>query len=239
MVAASTQAAPAMAPEESQPVAAAKVTMRPGDNIVYAAAAAAAKRKWLFGKPSHTYEESPVTGTIYVSTLEQVGYKGAADASSPKAGQVYLGSIWVGRSGFDDTGDEAVTEVMLPRKTKLAIGKSNPVRCYTGVAEGKSRQIKGKKCPNRATKGAYGLEFSPPKGAWNVPTGHWVQVIFPLRSSKPLKGLADTPAACMMGAVKNLNGYVVGPLWDAPVGGESCPTADGHGPYQGVFVAKR
>lgn len=56
MVAASTQAVPAMAPEEIRPVAAAEVTMRPGDNIVYSAAAAAAKRKWLFGKPSHTYE---------------------------------------------------------------------------------------------------------------------------------------------------------------------------------------
>lgn len=59
-----------------------------------------------------------------------------------------------------------------------------------------------------------------------------------MRSSKPLKGLADTSNACLMGAVKNLSGWTVGRPWDAPDNGENCPTKDGHGPYQGVFVAR-
>ena len=76
---------------------------------------------------------------------------------------------------------------MLPAKTRLAISKTHPVRCYKGDADGAQSQIKGKKCPNNPTRGAYGWEFSPPKGSWDVPSGHWVQVIFPLRSAKPLK----------------------------------------------------
>jgi hypothetical protein len=197
------------------------------------------KKRWLFGRLSHTHERSPVTGQTYVSTIEQVGYKGERDASWPRVGNVYLGSIWVGRSGDGSAGDEVVTEVVLPAKTRFAIGPAHRVRCYTGDADGAQHQIRGRKCPNRPTRGAYGWEFSPPKGSWDVPSRHWVQVIFPLRSSRPLKGLVGARNGCLVGAVKNLSGWRIGRLWDAPVGGETCPNPDGHGPYQGVFVARR
>jgi hypothetical protein len=229
----------AIPPAEGDPFAESSATRRSAGEGSLPAAAAAAKKRWLFGRLSHTYEESPVTGATYVSTIEQVGYKGKRDASWPRVGDVYLGSIWVGRSGDGSAGDEVVTEVMLPAKTRFAISRTHRVRCYTGDADGAQREIRGRKCPNRPIRGAYGWEFSPPKGSWDVPSRHWVQIIFPLRSARPLKGLVGARNGCLVGAVKNLSGWRIGRLWDAPVGRETCPNADGHGPYQGVFVARR
>ena len=207
-----------------------------------AAATAAGKKKkltWLRGKYSHTYEQLP-NGNVYVSTIEFVGYRGAKDASRPRVGDVYLGTICAGRAGDGSAGDDLATEVMLPRHTRFAINKSprGRVRCYFGKSNGSYKQLKGKKCPNRPKKGKYGWRFGPRKGSWSVPTGRWIQITFPLRSKKRLKGLAGSPNHCIMGAVWNLSGFAIND-WDAPRNGESCPTADGHGPYQGVFVAPK
>jgi hypothetical protein len=213
--------------------------LRPG--AVDARSLPGGQAKWLFGRFSHTYEENAISGATHVSTIEYVGYQGRLNRTRPRVGHVYLGQIWVGRAGDDSAGDEVVTEVLLPRRTKFAISTSGPkrsVRCYTGDANGNSSQIRGRKCPNRPVKGAYGWEFSPPKGSWDVPNGRWVQIVFPLRSSRPLKGLTGSPHACLVGAVANLSGFRVGRLWDAPVGPETCPNPDGHGPYQGVYVSR-
>jgi hypothetical protein len=188
--------------------------------------AAGKKVKWLRGRLSHTYETSPVSGNNYVSTVEYVAYKGKKDRSFPRVGDVYLGQIWAGRAGDSSAGDELVTEVKLPGKTSFAIKNSvrkRKVRCYKGDANGNSKQLKGKKCPNRSRRGAYGWRFVPSKGYWDVPTGKWIQIVFPLRSSRRLKGLTGSPHRCLIGAVHNLSGYVDGDGWDAPVGGEELP----------------
>jgi hypothetical protein len=205
------------------------------------APAAKQKKSWLNGRLSHTYEQSPVSGLVHVSTIEYVGYKGKKDASWPRVGDVYLGTIWVGRSGDDGAGDEVVTEIKLPRKTSFAIKNSvrkRQVRCYKGKASGSFSRLKGRKCPNRPVRGVYGWRFVPRSGSWDVPTRRWVQIVFPLRSRKRLKGLVGKRNACLIGAVHNLSGYALDD-WDAPRPGDNCPTKDGHGPYQGVFVAPK
>ncbi|MFN2489836.1 MAG: hypothetical protein ABR529_08895, partial [Actinomycetota bacterium] len=184
-----------------------------------AGAVAAGKKKWLFGKLSHTYEQNPVSGTVKVSTIEMVGYKGKKNTTFPRVGKVYLGSVWMGRAGDSTAGDEIVAEVVLPGKTKLAIKnsvKKRKVKCYKGKGTVSSRRLRGKKCPNRPRRGAYGWRFVPRKGFWDVPTGWWVEVRFPLRSSKRLKGLTGSPHRCLIGAIHNLSGYVLGDGWDAP-----------------------
>ncbi|MDQ3784724.1 MAG: hypothetical protein M3360_07600 [Actinomycetota bacterium] len=205
------------------------------------AVAAKGKKKWLMGPVSHTYERSPVSGTTYISTIEVVGYKGKRDASWPRVGDVYLGQIWVGRAGDAGAGDEVVTEVKLPRKTSFAIKKSKRsrrVRCYKGKSDGSFKSLGGRKCPNRPVKGVHGWRFVPRGGSWDVPKGRWIQIVFPLRSRTRLRGLADSRNACIVGSVHNLSGWAIDD-WDAPEPGEKCPLKDGHGSYQGVFVAKK
>ncbi len=202
--------------------------------------AAKGKKKWLMGPVSHTYEQSPVSGSTYISTIEVVGYKGKRDASWPRVGNVYLGQIWVGRAGDAGAGDEVVTEVKLPRKTSFAIKnskRSRRVRCYKGKSDGSFTSLGGRKCPNRPVKGVHGWRFVPRGGSWDVPKGRWIQIVFPLRSRSRLRGLADSRNACIVGSVHNLSGWAIDD-WDAPGPGESCPLKDGHGSYQGVFVAK-
>ena len=193
------------------------------------------------GRVSHTYEVSPVTDQTYTSTIEVVGYKGKRNATFPRVGDVYLGQIWVGRAGDTSAGDEVTTEVILPRKTRFAIKQSvkrRRVRCYKGNAQGDFRRLRGKKCPNRPVRGHHGWLFGPPKGFWHVPKGKWIQVVFPLRSRRRLTGIADSPPACLVGAVKNYSGFAI-KNWDAPRQDEKCPLKNGHGPDQGVFVARR
>ena len=205
------------------------------------AVAAKSKKKWLMGPVSHTYEQSPVSGTTYISTIETVGYKGKRDASWPRVGDVYLGQIWVGRAGDDGAGDEVVTEVELPRKTSFAIKnskRSRRVRCYKGKSDGSFKSLGGRKCPNRPVRGSHGWRFVPRGGSWDVPKGRWIQIVFPLRSRTRLRGLAGRRNACLVGSVHNLSGWALDD-WDAPAPGDSCPFKDGHGSYQGVFVAKK
>jgi len=128
---------------------------------------------------------------------------------------------------------------MLPAKTRRAISRTHPVRCYKGDANGAQRQIRGRKCPNRPTRGVYGWEFSPPKGSWDVPSrhlgsGHRLATFLQATqgSGRHAKRLSDRSG-------QESERLAHWSLWDAPVGGETCPTADGHGPYQGIFVARR
>lgn len=212
--------------------------LRGARSLLYEVAAKAKRARWLRGRLSHTYEESPVTGNTRVSTIEYVAYKGRKDRSFPRVGNVYLGQIWAGRAGDSSAGDEIITEVKLPKRTRFAIGAKNKVRCYKGRANGNFRQLRGRKCPNRPRRGTNGWRFVPPKGSWDVPTGRWIQVIFPLRSSRRLKGALAAPPHCIVGAVKNLSGFALR-NWDAPRRGEKCPHPDGHGPYQYVFVSRK
>jgi len=218
------------------------VPMEPGAEIRaerWRAVAAAKGLKWIRGRFSHTYETSPVTDTTYVSTIEYAAYQGRKDASWPRVGDVYKGQVWVGRSGDSGAGDEVVTEVILPPHTKFAIKRGSAkrrIRCYFGKANGSYKELKGRKCPNKPKQGFYGRRLVPPKGYWDVPTRRWIQVIFPLRSSKRLTGVASSD--CLIGAVKNLSGWAV-KNWDAPQPSDECPLPDGHGPDVGVFVARR
>ena len=199
-------------------------------------AAKKARKKWLRGKLSHTYEQSPISGQVYTSTVEFVAYKGKKNATWPRVGNVYLAQIWVGRAGDDSSGNGVVTEIDLPRKTRFVKGKR--IRCYLGRVNGKYRQLRGRKCVKRPRRGFYGSRLVPRRGYWSVPRRRWIQIIFPIRSSRKLKGLAAAPPHCLEGAVQNLSGYVLDD-WDAPRRGETCPHPDGQGPYQGVFVAGR
>lgn len=212
--------------------------IRGAGSLLHEVAARARKPRWLRGRLSHTYERNPVSGIRKVSTVEYVAYKGKRDRSFPRVGNVYLGQIWAGRAGDSSAGDEIVTEVKLPKRTRFAIGGNRKVRCYKGKANGTFRQLRGRKCPNRPVRGTYGWRFVPPTGSWDVPTGRWIQVIFPIRSSKRLKGALAAPPHCIVGAVKNLTGYALR-NWDAPRRGEKCPNRDGHGPYQYVFVSRK
>ncbi len=74
-----------------------------------------------------------------------MGYRGAKDASRPRVGDVYLGTIWAGRAGDGSAGDDLATEVMLPRHTRFAINKSarGRVRCYFGKSNGSSSRARG------------------------------------------------------------------------------------------------
>jgi hypothetical protein len=92
----------------------------------------------------------------------------------------------------------------------------------TGASEpaGASAELTGDNCPQQPTQGSHGARFAPKAGYWDLKPGEMVSVVFPVYSTTDLKGIAATPADCMVGSVWAAASLDV---WDEPQVGDACP----------------
>lgn len=215
--------------------------------------AAAAKLAWQMSRESNTGYRHAFTGQWTPLTGERIGYWGASDASYPRVGDLYYGVAEVFNYG-NPVGDGSTTvnfEVKLPPKTRFDVDPGvlkRKIRCYWfKPADNTSGEFTGKRwegngCPLRTTSGGiHGARFLPPTndGTWRLPPGYGIAVVFPIVSTAPLKGYANTPApACIIGSVWAAGGGTPdGRVWDAPTAGDSCPLPQYHGTDRPVIVS--
>ncbi|CAA9544047.1 MAG: hypothetical protein AVDCRST_MAG73-2201 [uncultured Thermomicrobiales bacterium] len=213
-------------------------TLAPGtDGQRAATAAATSAPSWRMGSFSNTHVVNPFFG-VETFTMEWAGYWGSSDGSYPRVGELYGGRVQIGNS--NPTFDASVApEVLLPPNTHFAIdpGDPNPdrrVHCYLqDTNAGTMTELTGSNCDQTPSRGIWGARFVPSQGFWTLRAGQMLILTFPIFSTAVLNGIAAAPAACVIGAFE-VAGAVEN---DAPEAGDSCPTANGDGPWQGVFVA--
>lgn len=201
------------------------------------AATTASTPKWLMGSSSNTYVYTPFFG-VETFTMEWAGYWGTEDASYPRVAELSDGRVVIGNS--NPTFDASVApEALLPPNTQLAIQPDDPNRrvlCYltdTNPEPDATAELTGDNCTQTPFQGYWGARFVPKRGYWTLSAGQMLSVIFPIVSTAVLSGTANAPASYLIGAFE-----VAGAIDnDAPEPGDRCPTANGDGAWQGVFVA--
>jgi hypothetical protein len=80
------------------------------------------------GKPSYTYRDNPITGTITKVTENMVGYLGTADLSYPKVGDLYYGVVQI--ANVSGVGTAVVADIQLPPNTSFDIIANDPDNPY-------------------------------------------------------------------------------------------------------------
>jgi hypothetical protein len=200
-------------------------------------ATAAGDARWLDGTSSNTYYYNPIFNQVQWLTTEWVGYWGKEDASYPRVGELYYGHVVIGNVN-PSQHTPVMAEISLPEETNFYIDPSNTntrVRCLLeNINTGTSAELTGDNCPQQPTQGTHGAQFAPKAGFWDLKPGEMVSVVFPVYSTTELRGIAATPADCMVGSVWAAASL---DIWDEPQVGDSCPLPKDHGVYQGVFVS--
>ncbi len=206
-------------------------------------ATASSTPEWQNGTTSNTYYWNPFFNWMEMLTTEYVGYWGAEDTSYPRVGELYYGKVVIANVN-PSTKTYVVPNIQLPPRTFFAIDPNDPdlkVLCFLDNFETGARQeLTGDGCDQEPSQGLYGAHFAPKKHGstehlWELKPGEMLTVIFPIFSAKELKGIAASPADCLIGAVFAAGG--MGDGWDAPRSGDSCPLPKDHGVWQGVFVS--
>ena len=214
--------------------------------VLSAATQVTAASNWLYGVSTNTQTIncwSQIQGSPYVEQLtsEQVAYDTQV---IPKVGDIYYGRIDVYTTGNPCAGPYAHVEVALPNYTEFAIDATHPIMCYyQNISGGGSAvQVTDGGCPTQPSIGSYGSGFysldSLPAGSWGggpwpLSTGMGLYILFPLRTSTPLAGMAGNYTT-LVGAIQALDGNNP---WDGPQIGWTGFSAPSSGPYQWVTVS--
>jgi hypothetical protein len=176
--------------------------------------------QWIDGSIGYAYGTSclgPIGGTTYETQVGgYTGYWGKPDTSYPKIGDRFWGHVYYQSTGLGcGLGLHGVqVEIALPQGTSLAIDPSSQdasdkIRCF-GTSNGSSYNltdqpwqhpsnpsIKGKYCqPTVTSPGANGTILSYAL----VAQGQTLEIIFPLRATKKLSGIAEPNNASRMTA---------------------------------------
>lgn len=176
------------------------------------AASALAKPRWVDGRTERT--SLPMCPTVVlggvppVATgfIAQVGYQ--ADSKVPlRVGKTFYARAFFGAVGRYCIEQIASVEVIPPSGVQLAITAKTPVRCtsLSSDANGKvttTRLTAARGCPARPRRGRYGWLFPQTTGRgglWELPRGQGYLLDVPLRSTRPLKGLAIGAPSCARG----------------------------------------
>ena len=186
----------------------------------------------ILGQPYSEYQVGGFTG-----------YWGATDVSYPKIGDRYWGHIYmtaVGNTCPYGIAD-VQTEITLPAGTQLAINPqstdpNDKVRCYVTGLNGQTGEatngewvapwdntFRGKYCdPTQVSQGANGLFL----GYRLLAQGQSFHIVFPLRSTRKLSGIAENASRLTSTLTSGVNTFADPFQWvfvgDRPVEA-SCP----------------
>ena len=172
---------------------------------------AAAGPAWNDGLPedhfTQTCESIGGVGGYREEHSSQVRTGTFVDAQSiPRVGEVFYARVTMAAVG--GCGDKSfIPEVVAPLGVEVAISAANPVRCHYTLPDGSDTALGG--CPQRLQTGPHGgLSLAPdgnPNNAWTGvgkiagtpaltrPQVEIVYIEFPLRASRPMKGLPGGP----------------------------------------------
>ena len=172
---------------------------------------AAAAPAWNDGLPedhfTQTCESIGGVGGYREEHSSQVRTGTFVDAQSiPRVGEVFYARVTMAAVG--GCGDKSfIPEVVAPLGVEVAISAANPVRCHYTLPDGSDTALGG--CPQRLQTGPHGgLSLAPdgnPNNAWTGvgkipgtpaltrPQVEIVYIEFPLRASRPMRGLPGGP----------------------------------------------
>jgi hypothetical protein len=202
--------------------------MRMGFALLSAAAAlavparSASALQWIDGSPAYTYHNECITGNVEALTGQYVGYFGLANATFPQLGDVYYAHVVVSTLGNACVGNYVHIEVAPPPATTFVIHPSYPVFCYYTSPQNVTSQITVG-CPQAPGGGGiYGGVFdsTDPQfpGPWPLAQGAFIEIQFPVRSTRKLNGTFDNPQSLLYGAVRAIDGG--GNPWAFPTEGQ-------------------
>lgn len=169
--------------------------------------------QWFDGNSAATQTLSCVFNNPETLTLASLGYYGADDASRPYVGEPYYARAIVGTVGNPCPGGAQVTiEILLPLATVPVVGNSEfYTRCFlTQLSTDQRTEYLDGSCPlvpAVAPDGRWSYNPNPAFGpAWPVPSGHMLEIYFPVRSLTTLNGVADGDAARFAGVIRSYDG---------------------------------
>lgn len=200
--------------------------LRAGFCVLTAAAAlvvparSASAQAWIDGNIAWTSHFECITGNAEYLTGQYVGYYGTA--SFPQLGDIYYGHVVVSTVGNACAGNYVHIEVVLPPATSFVIHPNYPVYCYYTPPGGSATRFTVG-CPQApGTGGFYGGVFDSTDttypGPWALAQGAYIEIQFPVRSTRKLNGTFDNPQSLLYGAVKTIDG--VGNPWAYPTQGQ-------------------
>jgi hypothetical protein len=177
---------------------------------------------WVDGTIAYTYHNECITGNVEALTGQYVGYYGLANATFPQLGDVYYAHVVASTLGNACVGNYVHIEVALPPATTFVVHPSYPVYCWYTSPQNVTTQITTG-CPqgpgSLGPYGGYTFDATNPVGPWPLAQGAFIEIQFPVRSTRKLSGIADN--SYLQAAVQAIDGV----------------TNPAAGPYQGQFVS--
>jgi hypothetical protein len=167
-----------------------------GLTLAAAATTAQAAPQWYNGVSVQSTIYNPCLRSTEVGAVARAGYR--IDPATTRAGDVFYGHAEFGAAtyvggGCSNIDQAAELDVVLPPGVRLAIDAKHRVQCF--YADNSSGGQTDPKCPTKAINGVYGPQFTHGDGggAWDMPPGREYEVVFPLVSTRALKGPAGGP----------------------------------------------
>lgn len=117
----------------------------------------------------------------------------------PKVGEVFYAIALIGAGGDSCVGRFAHVEVIPPLGVELAISEQTPIVCEYGDGTTTTPVPPAEGCPRAAATGLFGAALNRTTradGLWELPLGRSLALKIPLRSSRPLAGLAGGTPTC-------------------------------------------
>lgn len=200
-----------------------------------AASGAPEALQWLDGNIAYTYTINCAVGNVELLTGHYLGYYGDTNVTFPKVGDVYYGHIVVAGLGFPCAGPLVHLELWPPPASDVVISAQHPVRCFFQSPGGQPHEVTDGTCPTASTLtigpfGGYNFDSRPagtwPGGPYPLRQGAFLEIWFPLVSTRPLSGIATN--SYLYGLVQAFAGdspYVLGKqgVFVAPGPTPACP----------------
>lgn len=169
--------------------------------------------QWFDGSFVNTQTLSCVFNNPEILTMASIGYYGTTDATRPFVGEPYYARVIVGTVGNPCPGGAQVTvEVLMPLATAPVVGDADfYTRCFlTNLSTNQRTEYVDGSCPlvpQVAPEGRWAYNPDPAFGpAWPVPSGHMLEILFPVRTMTTLSGVADGDNARFAGVIRSYDG---------------------------------
>lgn len=159
--------------------------------------------QWYDGPWAFSPMRNCVTGIALQGAGVRISFE-ADPKDPPRVGRTFYGRVIFGMiSGCVDP-QHADLNIRLPKGVSFAVDAAHPIKCVYSD-DNAAHFTAFSDCPQSVGHGTYGASIDPTSGQpWTMPRGRILEVYFPLKSSRPMKGLADVVCPKTLGELATL-----------------------------------